>query len=199
MRGRDADGAGDVVRVRDRHEPGGDGRAGAAGATAGGPVEIPRVVGGTVRQRFRGPHERQLGCVRPPDHDEPGCPDGVGQRAVRCRPPAQGRQPGHPLVVGLAGQLGAEALEEEGHTAERTVRQGPARLAERLLEASVHDGVERLVLLLDPPDGRLHQLDGLDLAGPDELGQAGGVSVEVGHGSLLLGWHLGAGTGGAVF
>jgi hypothetical protein len=112
-------------------------------------------VGHARRQRLRGAHQRQFGDVRAPEVHEAGRPERGRQRAVHVGLPAAVPEEGHPLVVRLAGDLRAVALEQEGHAAEGAVGQWPAGFVTGLLEAAQDDGVDRAVLSLDGRDRRV--------------------------------------------
>ena len=63
-------------------------------------------------------------------------------------------------VVGPAGLLGPEVLQQHRHAAERPVGEvRGGRQLEGVLELFVDDGIEVAIQSFDPVDGRLHGLD----------------------------------------
>ena len=80
------------------------------------------------------------------------------------------------LVKGVPGGLGEQVLQQIGDAAKVACRQvGRHRIGTRLLEALVDDRVEPRVELLDARDGLVDELEGADLAAPDQLGLGGRV------------------------
>ena len=140
----------------------GGGRA--SRTSTGGPSDVPRVAGRPGGDRLGGPHEGHLGDVRAAQDHQAHGPEGGGQRTVGLAQEAEAAQVRHALVVGLALQLGAVVLQEEGDAVERTVGQPFVDLIEGPLEAGVDDGVDGRVPRLDGGDRRLGQLTWMGFA-----------------------------------
>lgn len=104
--------------------------------------------------------------------------------AVDHGSPIDGLQELRAGVVRLAGQLGTEVLQEQGHATERPVRKVGGCLGDGGVEAGLDDGVERRVQRLDPFDGCGDELTGRRSAGAHQVGLSGRVEpgeIVVGH------------------
>ena len=168
-RGGDADrpaavvgmGGGDHARRDRRRRP--------AGGPAGGVLGVPGIARRAEAPRLGGREDAELGRVGLAADDEAGVDvalrqllghrGGVVAREVRA------------LVERRAGELRAEVLQEERHTAERPVGQLARRLRAGAVEELVDDGVEVRVQLLDARDRITDQLRRRDLLGADQLRQ----------------------------
>jgi len=132
-----------------------------------------------VEPRLGRGEEPELGGVRPPDAEEPGAADPIGElggeRASEV--PEEHRPEGD----GLA-RFDHEVLDEDRDPPKRTVGQG-LDLGEGRLEAPGDHGVEGRIDGLDPFPSGSDELGGVDRALRDERGEADGVvAVVVGEG-----------------
>ena len=118
---RDTDRSAPVARVGCRDHARGDSCGGPTGGSARAVVGIPRVVSGAVGVWLRGGYQAQFRGVGSAHDDEAGLLVAGDHVAVRI-----GGEPGvaetlHSGMVGLAGLLGPQVLDENGHPTERTV------------------------------------------------------------------------------
>ena len=123
--GGDADRAATVARVRERHHA----RRDRGGAPAARPTrrtgDVPRVVGGTVRVRFRGREEAELGGVGLAHDDASrGAQLGEEVRVVIGGVADVAEQP-VPEVERFAGQVPVEVLDQDRDSPERSVGRRP--------------------------------------------------------------------------
>ena len=157
----DPDGPTSVVRVRDGHHAGGHRRRRAAARTARGVIGVPGIARGPVGDRLGGDHRTELGTVRLPQRHQPGRAEAGRQvRVVGLRPTSL-LEKTHPEVIGIAGTVAGEVLEQEGNPAKGSLRkQGRGGLRARLFEQGGDHGVERRVELLHASNRRVYQLHG---------------------------------------
>ena len=179
---RDPDRSAPVVAVGDRNHPRGHGRRRPAAGATGRAVEHPRVGRGPEPARLGGGQDPVLGQSRLAHDHEPGVTQAPHQVRVALRlevaeqVAAHGqRHPGHRPVV----------LDGDRHPGKRPRVAGgdrPRRLQRRLVGdvgERVDGGLERV----DPVKGRLDELEGGQLAAPDERGQLdGGTREQLRHG-----------------
>src|SRR5215469_2399846 len=119
-------------------------------------TRVPRVprCGEALRLGRDGRSEfRNVGAA---EDDEAGSAELVGE--VRRHRPANVTQRPDPERELLAGDHGANVLEQERHSTEQAGWQLAARLEPRLVEPRPNDGVKLRVDLLDPGDRGLNQL-----------------------------------------
>ena len=171
-RRRDAQRATAVVAVGDGDDAGGDGGGGPARRPAGRAVERPGVAGRAVRDRLGRDGGPELGGVGASEADQPERPQAGGEVGVLRGPPVEVAEEGGALVVGLAGLVGAEVLQQGRHALERTGGEiGVDGLVTGGVVAGVDDGAEHGVPPLHPGDAGLDELGRGDLPARHEPAQ----------------------------
>ena len=176
-RGRDADRAARIGAFGERQQTVGDRRCAAARRAAGVARHVERIAG-RAEQVVVGdtakPHRRRVGLA---DEDGAAALDAFGEHAVERRDvvlegahAAIGRRPARLEVE--------EVLDRRRNAVQRrqlgTAHHGLFGLAcrrKRAVEVGEDQRVEAGVAVLDPRDGRVHQLYRRELAGPDAARQ----------------------------
>ena len=145
-------------------------------------LEVPGVAGCAVGDRLGRRQDAEFGHIGLADGDEACVAEARTENGVDGQTEVGLLQGAHAQVGGLAGEPGAEVLEQEGHAAEGPVGQLARGLLARLVVEPMDDRVDLGVDALGALDRGLDQLRGRGLAAADQLGLRGRVHL----GQLVL-------------